>query len=148
MKPTLNLKSTTFLFFFISLVLLAVANNLAVQFSLYWQYLWFDIPMHFLGGTVIALGFLSAYPMHFSTRGRRFKATLVFVLVGGLLWEAFEHSAGISLTREAALLPDTALDLAMDIVGGVVAFYVVEHMRVLDAPETPGEDTESKQEAI
>lgn len=122
------------MFFFISAVVLALANNLAVSFSLYWQYLWLDIPMHALGGIVAALGFLSFFAHHLPHKKRtRFFVVLLAVLFVGIAWEVFEYFNGIGLTREKSIIADTALDLVMDLVGGVIAFFVAERVATLDS---------------
>ena len=133
MLPNLHIKSTTFLLFIIALVVLAVAHNLAVAFFLYWQYLWFDIPMHILGGLVVALGYLTVTRVH--AKWAVFKglsATIGVVLIIGILWELFELSTGV-LATEPMLLQDTIVDFAMNITGGIVGFLLAYALRSLDA---------------
>ncbi len=105
-------------------VLIAVVHRLAFQFYLYWEYAWFDIPMHFLGGVVISLLFLVlllASPSF--NRWRSISFGLLFVFVIGILWELFEIVAGIS-PFEPGFVTDTIIDLCMDLAGGVVGFVV------------------------
>lgn len=133
MRPRFDIKSITFVMFFISLVSLAVINNVAVKFYLYWQYLWLDIPIHFLGGVVVALGVLSVFAFHEEyTFVRGLVHTLAFVCIVGLLWEAFEFTAGIPIIEKNAVVADTILDLIMDVVGGFVGYLLAWTLRPFD----------------
>lgn len=109
-------------------LLVAAFQALATPFSLYWVYHWFDIPMHFLGGMFVA--FLALWSAHgASERGisftsypyRRLSAMLLFVvlaaLIVGIAWELFEVVTG--MPRELNYQFDTALDLLLDVFGGV-----------------------------
>ena len=114
----------TFVLFAITLASVALAHYLALQFFLYWRYVWFDVPMHFFGGAMLALMLHSApvfrdsFPKGFLTRG----ATLVFVLFVGLSWEVFELLAGVPV--EDNFVFDTSLDLTMDLIGGYVGYFL------------------------
>jgi len=133
MRFQLDIKSTTFLLFFISLVTLAVINYLAIELFLYWQYLWLDIPMHFLGGVVVALGFLVVFPLHKrQTVSPGVWWSMLFVFFVGVLWELIEYSAGIALVGSSERIPDTVLDLVMDLAGGIIGFYVARSLNILD----------------
>jgi hypothetical protein len=113
--------ATIFLLFTLSITMLAVLHTTALIFSLYWVYLWLDIPMHILGGATVALGYQSRFMLG------RFEETLTFGLCAtigaaltiGLLWEVYEFSVG-------PLLPgyvlDTAIDLSMDVVGAIIGY--------------------------
>lgn len=119
------LRSTTFILFAIAATTLALLHILALEFFLYWTYLWLDIPMHLLGGAVVSLGLLVCFP--------RVKLWLVllFVLCVGCGWEVFEWVTGILYT-ETAPFADTALDLVMDLVGGAVGYGLAKQGRTLD----------------
>ena len=94
--------------------------------------------MHVLGGIVVALGMLSFYPLHHArTSASAFMGTLLVVLTVGVLWEVFEYIFGISLIAGSERLPDTSLDLLMDLVGGAVGFGVARSVRVLDEETGP-----------
>ncbi len=77
---------------------------------------WFDVPMHFLGGVTIAV-FLVALLMHF--RPRLF---LLGVFGVSVSWEVFEYLAGFP--REANYVFDTSLDLLMDALGALFVYTV------------------------
>lgn len=97
-------------------VLLSVAEYFAILNSLYWKMVWFDVPMHFLGGVTIAV-FLVALLMHF--RPRLF---LLGVFGISVLWEVFEYLAGFP--REANYRFDTSLDLLMDALGALFVYVI------------------------
>jgi hypothetical protein len=117
--------------FVISLVTLAVINAVIIWFSLFWAYKWIDIPLHFLGGAVVALGYQSKLLTHrvryqFSYS---FVATLVFVILIGLLWEVYELVVG---PRLPGYLTDTLIDLIMDLLGGMVGYLVARPLTRLE----------------
>lgn len=117
--------------FLTAFLALAIFHNLAVTFYLYWTYLWFDIPMHILGGFVAALGYIAGI-LVFSGKSvfkidtqklLRFMPTMAAVFTIGVLWEVFE----VSINSPARGIPDTALDLLMDLVGGAIGYYVATY---------------------
>lgn len=94
----------------------AALNLLAIEHFLYWRYEWFDTFMHFLGGIAIGtflIGFLV-----------RYRPCLFVLLFAGLVigWEIFEYIFG--LPREANYVFDTAVDLLMDTLGGLLAYIL------------------------
>lgn len=121
-----------FLIFAISLITLAVLQTLALTFYLYWVYLWFDIPMHFLGGVTVALGFYgirwiaNRTPKQF----RGLLGTFLFAFMIGMLWELYELLFAFPL--QPGYLADSLLDLVMDILGGVAGFYIARSFKVLE----------------
>lgn len=116
------MRSTTFILFAVALCVLAVTHILAITFFLYWTYLWFDIPMHALGGMVVALGFLTFLGTRLDDGFQRgLLATLGAVFVVGILWEFFELAIGFP-SSEANYVGDTALDFVMNLVGASVGY--------------------------
>lgn len=116
--------------FLITLSVLATTHYLSLEFYLYWRYLWLDMPMHFLGGTMVALGLFSArefFP-RLPVTVLTFFATVCFVLLVAVGWEVFEFVFGIS-SIEANLFRDTVTDLAMGLLGGVVGWFVGSRIR-------------------
>ena len=118
--------------FFVASVTLALINALALEFSLYWRYLWLDMPMHFLGGFCVALGygiipfFGIRLPRCLETRG----AYLGAVLLVGLAWELFEYVFGISLVNDAGnLISDTSMDLVLDLLGGYIGYLLLQKIK-------------------
>lgn len=96
--------------------LLAVLEWWAVENYIFWRYVWFDVPMHFLGG--LALGVLAVGFFHTRQSGI-FALALALAFIA---WEIFEYTFG--LPRESNYVFDTGLDLLMDTLGAVVAYTV------------------------
>lgn len=101
---------------FILSSILAILQYFAVYNYLYWRFVWFDVPMHFLGGATIA-AFLVALLMHF--RPRLFVVGVVIISLG---WEGFELLSGFP--RESNFVFDTSLDLLMDALGAIVVYVI------------------------
>ncbi len=125
------LQKPLFIFGFFFLVLIAVLHVVAVDWYLYWTLPWFDILMHFLGGAWIGFVciWLCFYSRYFSMPARTDIVYVVSVsvlgaLVVGVLWEVFEYVTGITFLV-SNYVPDTVLDLIMDVVGGVVVAVAV-----------------------
>ena len=98
---------------------LAIAHRYALAHFLYWEYRWIDIPMHMLGGVVIAtfsIGLLGTY------RPYLLLAVIASVFIG---WEIFEYIAKIS-TGQPDYVFDTAHDIVNDFIGATVAFLVAK----------------------
>lgn len=115
-----------------SLAILGIAHAAALNFYLYWQFPWLDIPMHVLGGIVVALSFLliPSFCKGIPERYITFQWTMAFVLIVGLSWELFEIAIGIPLIEDGFEM-DLLVDLAMDICGGALGYYVGKDVRVL-----------------
>lgn len=111
---------------------MAVLHIVALQLFLYWRFWWLDIPMHALGGTVVALGLFAAYDFRLFRNKTFLKVgyVIAFVLLIALLWEAFELYAGVP--REEDYLFDTILDLIMGVVGGYLGYIVANSIRKLN----------------
>ena len=93
---------------------------IALKGSLYWHYVWLDVPLHFAGGIWLAL----AGSWALLASGRRLDERMVFafVVLGSIAWEIFE--ALIGTQREANFLFDTVLDLTMDMAGAIIGFML------------------------
>lgn len=105
---------------------LLVTHALALWFSWYWTYPWFDILTHFWGGACVGLGALwfSKYSRYSSLRIKEYSsATIVIgsILIVGVVWEAYEWivQAAFLLPLPPNYVPDTLLDLVMDILGAI-----------------------------
>jgi uncharacterized membrane protein YwaF len=128
------IQNTLFILFALALSVLGVTHVVATTFFLYWTYPWFDIPMHVLGGVVVALGFLTLFSRY--VRGKCKKGlllTFAVVLTVGILWEIFEF---VNRLRgpELDYAQDTTVDLAMDIIGGFMGYCVARASMKLSAP--------------
>ena len=125
------LKVTT-VFFVITLALLSLLHYLALEFSLYWRFAWFDIFMHFFGGAVVALGLftLKDFVRNIPDRLQYFFPIIAGVIVAALSWEIFEIVLGVP-TFEPGYGLDTVIDIVMGVVGGFVGFIVGHNIRKL-----------------
>ncbi len=116
-------------------ILLAFAivaiHLIAIFYNWYWRFLWMDIPMHFLGGVLVAVifvWFFKHFPGHLDL-SRNFLLTTVlalsFTALIGVLWEfnEFVYDLLISSRGLGALAgqgaSDTIGDLFFDILGGL-----------------------------
>lgn len=119
--------------FLSALFLIGITHVLALEFYLYWTYLWFDMPMHVFGGFTVALGFsmLPFFRIHIPEHLKTLQVYLVVVLAVGLLWELFEYVGGISILAEEDFFNDTSMDLVLDLLGGAVGYYLVKYLGVL-----------------
>jgi hypothetical protein len=108
--------------------LFAAVHNFAVVTSLYWYYPWFDIVMHFWGGTLVVLGVHAICSLKHVT----LKPTgllVAIVLVGCMSsWELFEYSIG--LYNPASYWFGLAKDLMMGTIGGLVGYFASLRLRM------------------
>ncbi len=117
-----------FIIILVSLVyLIFILDIFAAQYFLYWRFWWMDMVMHFLGGLWIALlsyyvFFLSGYFKKISERLSLFYTSLFFLLFVGISWEIFEYVTKVSVAQPNYIL-DTYLDLLMDMIGWLVAYF-------------------------
>ncbi len=123
----MSIRTTTAVLFLLALSVMAIAHSVFSAFFLYWSYPWIDVPMHLLGGMVVALGFLTYVPLARMRTRRPLLVTLGAVLVVGCAWEVFEFHSGITLTERLPVL-DTALDLVCDLLGGMAGYVCVQRI--------------------
>lgn len=121
-----------FLLFALGVTTLAILHGIALMFSLYWVYLWLDIPMHILGGATAALWYQSRFLLsRFEDRlSFGLGATIVFALVIGGAWEVYEYFVDPILTEFGI---DTAIDIVMDTLGAVIGYTVARSVSRLDS---------------
>jgi len=113
------------------LILLLVSGLLlffhwaGITYTLYWVFAWYDLLTHFLGGVVLALS-LAVFGKY---KGYEppFSHLLIFAFGVGIIWELFELWAGIP--REAGFLLDTTIDLGMDMLGAVFAYFLTRNIQ-------------------
>jgi tetrahydromethanopterin S-methyltransferase subunit E len=117
--------------FVLTIVTVAVVHQMALFFHLYFIYPWFDVPVHFFGGVAVALG-LHTRLFQKITKVPRMSliTTLSVVVCVGIVWEVFEWTIGI--VDSVRYVPDTALDLVMDAIGGTVGYGMSVIMRQHD----------------
>jgi len=126
------IKSNTLLFG-LSAIMLAVFHYLFLELHLYWLYLWLDIPVHFLGGVTVALGYLTLLGLFPKLADKHFTLarTLVFVLLVASAWEIFELTIGVQF-EEGTYVDDTTLDIIMGVLGGIAGYFVGGRVSQLD----------------
>ncbi|OGG57710.1 hypothetical protein A2853_00550 [Candidatus Kaiserbacteria bacterium RIFCSPHIGHO2_01_FULL_55_17] len=105
---------------------LALLTWLAIGYSLYWRFWWFDIPMHILGG--VWAGFCAAWLL--ARRDEIFSLVLciVFALAVGIGWEIFEYSEGIAMPQYLSYPLDTVKDIFMGLLGASLAFLIARRL--------------------
>jgi len=117
---------------FVLIWVLALIHMTAEYYHLYYYVLWFDMVTHFLGGVWLGVGVLWAYYLSEYVQPRvpgrwSFFVALLAGLLFGVLWEAYEFGvwqwSGVELP--ANYVPDTQLDLVMDVVGAAFGYLVV-----------------------
>lgn len=118
------MKPTTLIFLIAALVL-AVTHYFSLELYLYWRYLWLDMPMHLLGGAVVALGYLSLRDFIPRLPSRWFRPIIVvgFVFLIAVLWELFEQIIGVEFDHDRYVI-DTLSDLIMGLLGGTIGYFV------------------------
>ena len=112
------------IFLLIASSILAVIHASALALDLYWQYVWLDLPVHALGGAVVALipFALVSLRVRIAEKWLSFSRVLFFVLIFGILWEVFEVLTGMTLADNYIF--DTSLDILMDLIGGSIGYIV------------------------
>lgn len=124
---------------YLTLALAAVGGSmyfLAIVFSFYWLYWWYDVVMHFLVGLTGGLGlFWGLFDSGLIFRGRpHSKAAsvitiLICVMVVGVAWEIFEYKNGLTYSVEG-YGQDTANDLVLDGCGAFLAALLVTRKKL------------------
>jgi hypothetical protein len=106
-----------------SLTLTAVLHFLFLRFDSYYSYSWIDIPVHFLGGVVIASLYFwlaSFVPKLSQPTWSRMLAVIMVVGIGWELWEVFVGAADMSKFDYAS---DTLQDMINDTLGALAVWY-------------------------
>jgi hypothetical protein len=122
---------------FVLIWALALIHIAAEYFYLYWQFHWFDIFTHFLGGLWVGLAalWLWYYSGYIKNNGRFVGKALVVALVAGLtigfVWELYEfivwQLSGRGLPPN--YISDSLLDLVMDTVGAFVGYLLFSALK-------------------
>ena len=101
------------------LVLIAVLDWLGIILYLHWEYWWFDVGLHFLGGLCVSLALLSLRNFKSKTDAGLIFMVLFGTLFIGILWEIYElYFNFTSLSDGTYYWFDTLSDLILDICGG------------------------------
>lgn len=105
-----------------------ILHVLASIFDWYYAILWFDTPMHFLGGAAIALS--AYYFLQTDTQTKTTRLTLFLFLIGttalaAIFWEFFEFSMDYFYnTHNQISIADTMKDMAMGLLGATIASII------------------------
>lgn len=111
-------------------VVLSFFQIVAIDRSWYYTYWWFDIPMHILGGAVIAFVILYGYKV--LSPEEKGKQLTFFVLVFsvffvGVVWEIYEYVIDLMYTHLGWDAIDTGKDLIDDVIGAsIVARFLIK----------------------
>jgi len=106
--------------------LVAMLHGLAIAYSLYWHFSWFDMLSHLFGGAFVSLlavwlwffsGYLGTHPL--PGRQALFWITVISALAIGIGWEVFERALGHTWSPEGYWL-DTCIDIIADTIGGII----------------------------
>ncbi|MBX4195928.1 DUF2238 domain-containing protein [Candidatus Parcubacteria bacterium] len=111
---------------FVSVIVLGALHQIGSLFFLYWDIVWFDTFVHFLGGFAVALLFLWFWyrARALPSRSRAIFLALIFVAIVSAGWEVFEYIYDIANPTGGTYQVDTLTDLFADIVGGAIAAFV------------------------
>ena len=107
---------------FLALVCVGILNIIAVKLYFYWTLQYYDSIVHFLAG--MSVGFACLWIlMHKTTSGKNILLTaLVASFSVGIIWELFElYIRVVSFSDGIHYITDTASDLLMDVLGGLIA---------------------------
>ena len=114
-------------------IVIALLHALALEYFLYWQYGWFDILMHFLGGLIISLFALWGYLRfsdHGMSKGLLLFDVILFTFIICLFWESFELMFKLSVTDPVSYFIDTVGDFAMNTIGALVGYFLVVEQKL------------------
>jgi hypothetical protein len=106
------------------LLVVAALHIVGTWLSLYWTFWWYDILVHFLAS--LWLGLLASWTSFVWDVPPRAWFVLGCVLVVGFGWEVFEYIIGATDWGRFFLdtTLDTALDVSINVVGGLVALFL------------------------
>lgn len=127
------LKANTVVFL-VALSVLAGVHYIALELFLYWRYLWLDMPVHLVGGSVVSLSLFVAAELKLPFVGKwknNFLMVMTFVVTIMISWELFEIWAGVH-AFEPQYKADTIVDLIMGFLGGMIGFFVGKRLETLE----------------
>lgn len=121
------------LLLFVTTITLGIVHIVSLELYLYWQYPQLDVPVHILGGVMIAFAVFSAAELFawFPERYLALTPVVLFVLIIGLVWEFFQIYADISLLGPG-LGWDIVGDLICDVIGGTLGFAIATRLKDIE----------------
>lgn len=104
----------------------AATHALAVRYSLYWSFSWFDFPVHVLASGMVGI---ISYLVVSSLLSHRFApyAAIVLLACVSASWELFEYLTGAAIVEPGFVL-DTLIDAGANFLGGLSGIYVAHRM--------------------
>ena len=117
------MKSPLFTSAIFAVIFVSAVDLFALKFHLFYAIIWFDMPMHFLGGflvSILALSILVHNQGHVSY-GKLLFWGIISALVIGIMWELFELYFGITYLYSPDYIGDNGMDVTMDLFGGFSA---------------------------
>jgi hypothetical protein len=107
----------------------AATHALAIRYSLYWSFSWFDFPVHVLASGMVGI---ISYLVVSSLLSHRFApyAAIILLACVGVSWEVFEYLTGAAIVEPGFML-DTLIDAGANLLGGLSGIYLAH--RTLDA---------------
>ena len=111
------------------IVAISIVNGLAESYYWYWRMRWFDMPMHFAGGVLLA-GVAVWWRFYRNETVRAsfleiFGVCFLSALGVGVLWEVFEAFLSFYTVGHINAIPDTLGDLLFDTIGGTAVSVLV-----------------------
>jgi hypothetical protein len=119
----------------ILMFLLFALDRLASGFYWYYTVWWFDMLMHFLGGLWVGLFLIYVI----SPKNSSLKTILniiLWLLVIGILWEAFEFWTRTYIGQTPFDILDTLSDVSFDVAGGFLAILYFFNRAMSPAGDT------------
>jgi len=114
--------------FLVFAALFALVHTFAVTASLYWYHWWFDILMHFWGGTLIGLGVHAFSTIPWFSYRPTTKVVLLVLAAATISWEVFERLVG--LYDPLRYLLDTGQDMVLGFSGGLLTHLALQAYRM------------------
>lgn len=101
-----------------------VSEYVFVPTNLYYELPWLDIPMHILGGFLIAA--LSVNLLKVQNKSRLISVTHVtaYVIFVAIIWEISEYMRGVIDYNSLSDYFDTVTDLINGVIGGLLAYKI------------------------
>lgn len=116
-------------FFVALLVMLFVSRSLFERLHLYDEFMWLDIPMHFLGGFLLSGFFGSFYTMNKKKPDLIMLVSLFFIVAS--FWEVYEYFIRQVVERDWYGFFDTVKDYGMGTLGMLFGYYVLYQKKYL-----------------
>ena len=117
---------------FIFLCIVGFLNYIGDTLYLFDSIPGYDVVLHLLGGSLIAMAVFIAwdfFKLPKLSRNKMILVTILIALVIGIVWECYELYFGITFLSDGArYFADTAKDLTMDLVGGFFGFLWATHL--------------------